>query len=57
MHSHAMSGRWGGHHRSSPELDPRALWLAMTGGHGRHKGRGRGPVSYTHLTLPTTPYV
>jgi len=45
MHSHAISGRWSGHHhhhRSSPELDPRALWLAMTGGAGRHKGRGRG---------------
>ena len=24
----------------------------VTGG-----GRGIGPVSYTHLTLPTTPYV
>jgi len=43
MHSHAMSGRCGGHHHpGSIELDPRALWLAMTGGQGRHKGRGRG---------------
>ena len=23
----------------------------------RHKGGGHKPVSYTHLTLPTTPYV
>ena len=47
MHSHAISGRWSGQHhhhpRSGEEFDPRALWLAMTGGHGRHKGRGRGP--------------
>ena len=52
MHSHAMSGRWGGHHRSSPELDPRALWLAMTGGHGRHKGRGRGHRGGPHFGGP-----
>ena len=23
----------------------------------RHRGGGHKPVSYTHLTLPTTPYV
>jgi DNA-binding PadR family transcriptional regulator len=39
MHAHAISGRWGGHRHG--EFDPRALWHAMTGGHGRHKGRGR----------------
>jgi len=43
MHSHAMSGRWSGHHHARQgEFDPRAIWLAMTGGHGRHRGRGRG---------------
>ena len=26
-------------------------------GSGLGKTAGRGPVSYTHLTLPTTPYV
>ena len=44
MHSHAIPGRWGGHHHhhhhpGPGEFDPRALWFAMTG--GRPKGRGR----------------
>ena len=31
---------------------PKALWLARSG-----CARATAPVSYTHLTLPTTPYV
>ena len=43
MHSHAIAGRWSGHHHpTAGEFDPRAVWFAMTGGPGRHKGRGRG---------------
>ena len=43
MHSHAIPGRWGGHshhHDHCGNFDPRAFWLAMTGGRSRHKGRG-----------------
>ena len=33
------------------------LYLMMEGGCTGLNSRGPGPVSYTHLTLPTTPYV
>jgi DNA-binding PadR family transcriptional regulator len=46
MHSHAISGRWGGHFDPRvQQLDPRALWFAMSGhrGHGRGRGHRGGP--------------
>ena len=53
MHSHAISGRWGGHFDprgpSAGQFDPRAFWLAMSGHRGRHGGhRGRGPRGGPH---------
>ncbi|MEA2311092.1 MAG: hypothetical protein QOE28_1060, partial [Solirubrobacteraceae bacterium] len=38
MHAHAMSGRFG----DPSQFDPRALWLAMAAGRGRHGGPHRG---------------
>ena len=40
-------------YRRAKNQDPLADPLAMT----RRPAGTRGPVSYTHLTLPTTPYV
>ena len=51
MHSHAISGRWGGHFDPrGQQLDPRALWLAMSGHRGH--GRGRGPRGGPHFGGP-----
>jgi len=57
MHSHAISGRWGGHFDPQGprggQFDPRALWLAMSGPRGRHGGhRGRGPRGGPHFGGP-----
>ena len=41
---------------SSPELKPE-YDVIIVGGGGHGLGTAYYPVSYTHLTLPTTPYV
>jgi DNA-binding PadR family transcriptional regulator len=50
MHSHAIPGRWGDPRTGGGQFDPRALWFAMSGHHGRHGGhRGRGPRGGPHF--------
>ena len=36
---------------------PEDIWQAALAACGQALDRAPGPVSYTHLTLPTTPYV
>ena len=38
-------------------LAMKELYIRTLGGGAGANAAGRGPVSYTHLTLPTTPYV
>ena len=42
---------------SNPKFFSNGLDLEWVMGTGEHPGGVRKPVSYTHLTLPTTPYV
>ena len=41
---------------ASPRLERQAWWVAVCAG-ANAGARGAATVSYTHLTLPTTPYV
>ena len=50
MHSHAISGRWGGHFDPrGGQFDPRAFWLALSGHRGRGGHRGHGPRGGPHF--------
>jgi DNA-binding PadR family transcriptional regulator len=52
MHAHAISGRWGDPTHAG-HFDPRALWFAMSGHRGGHRGRhGRGPRGGPHFGGP-----
>ena len=43
--------------RDEELLQPDRFPVYRSGRGGRYTYHGPGPVSYTHLTLPTTPYV
>ena len=62
----AVAGAWGGHVRIQQRIEARSKENSVVRVAPVHVQQDRGsvdivgpagPVSYTHLTLPTTPYV